>query len=384
MVQKEYYETLGLDRNASPEEIKRAYRKLAMKYHPDRNPGDKKAEEQFKEAAEAYEVLSDPQKKSTYDQFGHAGLKGSFGGGGFQWSDFTHYSDFEDILGNLFGGGIFGDIFGGRAARRRANSQRGADLQVKLKLTFAEIAKGVEKKLRINRLATCGDCGGTGAARGTSSKICSACRGTGEIRQVSRSFFGQFVHVITCNVCDGSGQVITRTCPRCGGEGRLRAASTISVKIPAGVMDGNYIPLRGKGNAGPRGGHPGDVIVFIVEKEDEYFIRQDDDIICEMPISFSQAAMGDEIEVPTLDGLAKIRIPPGTQSGKVFRLKGKGIPHLRAYGSGDELIKIVVWTPAKLSQEAKRIFAELAKVEGTQPPKPGKNFWGKVKDALGM
>ncbi len=384
MIQKDYYEALGVDRNVSPEGIKRAYRKLAMKYHPDRNPGDKEAEEKFKEAAEAYEVLSDPKKKSTYDQFGHAGLKGSFGGDGFQWSNFTHFSDFEDILGNLFGGGIFGDIFGTRAARRRANSQRGADLQVKLKLSLAEIAKGVEKKLRINHLAICGDCGGTGAARGTSSKVCSACRGTGEIRQVNRSFLGQFVNVVTCNVCNGSGQVITHTCPRCGGEGRLRAASTISVKIPAGVRDGNYIPLRGKGNAGPRGGPPGDVIVFIVEKEDEYFIRQDDDIICEMPISFSQAALGDEIEVPTLDSLAKIRIPPGTQSGKVFRLKGKGIPYLRAYGSGDELIKIVVWTPAKLSQEAKRIFAELAKVEGTQPPRPGKNFWGKVKDALGV
>lgn len=384
MAKRDYYEILGLDRNASPEQIKRAYRKLALKYHPDRNPNSKEAEEMFKEAAEAYEVLSDAQKRSTYDRFGHEGLRGSFGGGGFQWSDFTHFADFEDILGNLFSGGIFGDLFGARTTRRREASRRGADLQVKLKLSLAEIAKGVEKRLRINRLEKCEACKGSGATDADSLRTCASCQGTGQIRQVSRSFFGQFVNVATCNVCGGSGQIITRPCPKCGGEGRVRGFTTISVKIPAGVSEGNYIPIRGKGNVGPRAGSSGDVIVYIMEKEDEYFIRRDNDIICEVPISFSQAALGDEVEVPTLDGQMAIRIPPGTQSGKVFRLKGKGIPHLRGHGIGDELVRIVVWTPTKLGEEAKRLFAQLAETEGIRPPKPGKNFWGKVKDALGM
>lgn len=384
MATRDYYEILGVSRSASQEEIKRAYRKLALKYHPDRNPGSKEAEEKFKEAAEAYEVLSDAPKKSTYDQFGYDGLRGTFGRGGFQWSDFTHFSDFEDILGNLFGGGLFGDLFGTRTSRRRTAPRRGSDLQVRLKLSLAEIAKGVEKKLRVKRLEKCDACGGTGASGGNSLKTCGSCQGTGEIRQVSRSFFGQFVNVTTCNVCGGSGQIIAHPCSKCGGEGRMRGSTTISVKIPAGVSEGNYIPIRSRGNVGPRGGPSGDVLVFIEEMEDEYFTRRDNDIICEVPISYSQAALGDELEVPTLDSHVKIRIPPGTQSGKVFRLKGKGIPHVRGYGVGDELVKIVVWTPTKLSEEAKRLFAELAETEGIKPPKPGRSFWGKVKDALGM
>jgi len=362
-----------------------------LKYHPDRNPGSKEAEEKFKEAAEAYEVLSDAQKKSTYDQFGHDGLRGTFGRDGFDISDFIyrhlHDSDLQDLLGNLgglFGGGLFGDLFGTRTGRRRAAQRRGSDLQVRLKLSLAEIATGVEKRLRVKRLEKCDACGGTGASEEGSLKTCASCQGTGEIRQVSRSFFGQFVNVATCNVCGGSGQVIAHPCPKCGGEGRMRGSTTISVKIPAGVSEGNYIPIRSRGNVGPRGGPPGDVLVFIEEKEDEYFTRRDNDIICEVPISYSQAALGDELEVPTLDSHMKIRIPPGTQSGKVFRLKGKGIPHVRGYGVGDELVKIVVWTPTKLSEEAKKLFAELAKTEGIEPPKPGRSFWGKVKDALGM
>jgi molecular chaperone DnaJ len=384
MAERDYYEVLGVDRSASEDEVKRAYRRLALKYHPDRNPGDQAAEEKFKEAAEAYEVLSDPQKRSTYDRFGHDGMRSSFGSGGFQWSDFTHFSDFEDILGNLFGGNIFGDIFGNRGGRRREAAQRGSDLQVRLKLSLAEIASGVEKKIRINRLELCDACGGSGAADSDGLKTCATCGGSGQIRQVSRSLFGQFVNVVTCNVCRGSGKVITRPCSKCNSDGRTRSATTISVKIPAGVRDGNYIPIRGKGNVGPRGGSPGDVIVIMVSKEDEYFSRHDDDILCEIPISFSQAALGDEIEVPTLDGHTSLRVPPGTQSGKTFRLKGKGIPHLRGYGRGDEIIRIVVWTPTKLDQDAKKLFSRLAQLSGIAPPKPGKSFWGKVKDALGM
>jgi molecular chaperone DnaJ len=388
MAKRDYYEILEVGRNASPEEIKRSYRKLALKFHPDRNPDNKEAEEKFKEAAEAYEVLSDAQKRSTYDRFGHDGLRESFGGGGFQWSDFTHFSDFEDILGGLFGGSIFDNLFGTRTTRqrrtsRRASSQRGSDLQVRLSLTLAEIARGVEKKLRVKRLEKCDACNGTGAADQKALKSCATCQGSGEIRQVSRSFFGQFVNVTTCNVCGGSGRVIARPCSKCRSDGRVQGSTTISVKIPPGVSDGNYIPIRGRGNVGPRGGPPGDVIVSIAEKEDEYFVRHNNDIICEIPISFSQAALGDEVEVPTLDGSATVHIPSGTQSGKVFRLKGKGIPHLRGYRTGDELVKIIVWTPTKLGQEAERLFAELAKTEGIRPPKPGKSFWGKVKDALG-
>jgi molecular chaperone DnaJ len=385
MAKRDYYEVLGVGRESSSEQIKRAYRKLALKYHPDRNPDSKEAEEKFKEAAEAYEVLGDSQKRSTYDRFGHDGLRGSFSDGGFQWSDFSHFQDFEDILGNLFSDSLLGSLFGGgRRTRRREAAQRGADLQVKLKLSLAEIARGVEKRIRINRLQTCDTCKGTGAAGEDSLKSCATCGGAGEIRQVSRSFFGQFVNVATCSTCGGSGRVISRPCAECGGEGRVRGTSTISVKIPPGVSDGNYIPIRGKGNVGVRGGSAGDVIVIIVEKEDEYFIRRQDDIICEIPISFSQAALGDEIEVPTLDGHLGVRIPPGTQSGKVFQLKGKGIPHLRGYGAGDELVRIVVWTPTKLNEDAKKLFSRLAQTEGVRPPKPGKSFWGKVKDALGM
>jgi molecular chaperone DnaJ len=385
MAKQDYYQTLGVERDATAEQIKRAYRKLALTCHPDRNPGDAEAEERFKRAAEAYEVLSDPEKRATYDRYGHEGLRGSFGGGGFQWSDFSHFQDFEDILGNIFGGGIFGDLFGAsRRGRGRETVQRGADLRVTLKLSLAEMAAGVEKKIRVSRMETCGACQGSGAADRDALKTCAGCGGAGQVRQVRRSLFGQFVNVTTCQVCNGRGQVITKPCPECNGQGRIKGTTTISVKIPPGVRDGNYIPIRAKGNVGPNQGPAGDVIVSIVEKEDEYFHRREDDIVCEIPISFSQAALGDEIEVPTLNGSTTLRIPAGTQSGRVFRLKGKGIPHLRSYGSGDQLVVVVVWTPDKLNKEARALFKQLAEVEAIRPPRPGRSFWGKVKDALGV
>jgi len=385
MARQDYYRTLGVGKDASEEQIKRAYRQLALKFHPDRNPGDAEAEEKFKQAAEAYEVLSDPEKRAAYDRFGHEGLQGSFSGGGFQWSDFSHFQDFEDILGSFFGGGVFGDLFGGaRRGRRGEASQRGSDLRVNLKLSLAEMASGVEKKIRISRLEPCEACGSSGAADADALKTCTSCGGAGQVRQVRRSLFGQFVNVTTCQACGGRGQVVIKPCPQCNGEGRRKGSTTISVKIPPGVGDGNYIPIRGKGNVGPHKGPAGDVIVSITEKEDEYFHRREDDVICEIPISFSQAALGDEIEVPTLEGSARLKIPAGTQSGKVFRLKGKGIPHLRSYGSGDQLVVIVVWTPDKLDKEARALFKQLAEVEAIRPPRPGRSFWGKVKDALGM
>lgn len=386
MEKRDYYEVLGVNRDASENEIKRAYRKMAMKYHPDRNPGDKDSEEKFKETAEAYEVLSDPQKRSTYDQFGHDGLRGTFSQGGFQWSDFTHFRDFEDILGDLFGGTFFGDIFGARRGPRaaRRGPKRGSDLQVRLKLSLEEIAKGVEKKIKLTHMQMCSTCGGSGAKSKDSIKTCPTCHGTGEMRQVSRSLFGQFVNVTTCRTCNGQGHVVDQPCSACAGQGRIRGTSTISVQIPAGVASGNYIPIKGRGNAGPHGGPTGDVIVFIEEKEHTHFERHADDIIYQLAISVPQAILGDDIEVPTLMGRVRMHIPPGTQSGKIFRLKGKGISHLHGYGNGDQLVKVVVWIPTKLSLKEKQLFQELGASENFLPPKSGKGFFSKMRESFGV
>lgn len=384
MAKRDYYEALGIDRDATEEEVKKAYRRMALKYHPDRNQGDKEAEEKFKEAAEAYEVLSDPQKRATYDRFGHDGLRDTFGQGGFQWTDFSHFEDFADILGDFFGrrDSFFDDLFGTRT-RRKPRVRRGPDIQVKLKLSLEEIATGVEKKIKLKRMQRCDACGGTGAGGGASVRTCPTCQGTGQVRQVSHSIFGQFVNVATCPHCDGEGRVIDQPCPTCGGEGRVRETNTVSVRVPAGVSEGNYIPLRGEGSVGLRGGPAGDVVVLIEEKEHPYFERHGDGILYELLISFSQAALGTEMEVPTLTGKVKLHVPPGTQSGKIFRLRSKGIPHLNGYGSGDQLVRVVVWTPTKLSAEERRLFEELAKHEELSPPKSEKGLFGRVKDAFG-
>jgi len=375
MTKRDYYEVLGLKRDASEDDIKRAYRKLAMQYHPDRNPGDHTAEERFKEAAEAYEVLRDPDKRRLYDQYGHDGVKGGFST--FRGFDF----DLSDALRTFMSEDIFADFFGmgHSGGRRRAARPRGADLQVRLSLTLEEIATGVTKKLRIKKYIRCVSCGGSGMAPGSQTSTCPTCRGTGEIRQVSRSFFGQFVNVTTCHQCNGEGKIINEACRDCRGEGRVQGEKLLTVDIPAGVAGGNYLTLRSEGHAGPKGGPPGDVHVVIHEKEHDLFERHGDDILYELPISVVQAVLGDRIEIPTLDGKAILQVAPGTQSGKIFRMRGKGIPHVHGPGRGDQLVRILVWIPDKLSSAEREAFKQLAKFDGLRPPVNGRSFFHKVK-----
>ena len=370
---KDYYKTLGVDRNATENEIKKAYRKLALKYHPDRTKNDKASESKFKEASEAYEVLSDSKKKSAYDRFGEDGLKGAFSGrgGGFSWEDFSHATDFEDVFGDLFG-----DLFGTqRTSRRRGTTvQRGEDLRVNLRLTLEEIAVGVKKTIKIKKHKKCPACSGTGAKKGTGAKTCPSCGGTGEIHTQSRSLFGTFVSVQPCQTCRGEGKIISAPCTSCGSSGRVQETETITVTVPAGVSNGNYIPLQNQGNVGLRNGPAGDIIVYIEELEHEMFDRQNDDVIYELPISITQAALGDSIEVPILSGRAKLKVPAGTQSGKVFRMRGKGIQHLQRNGSGDQLVRVWVWTPTDLTRGEKKLLEELQNSSNVAPPVGGKSF----------
>ena len=386
MAKRDYYEVLGVERNAPEEEIKKAYKKLAFQHHPDRNPGDKQAEEKFKELAEAYEVLRDPEKRHRYDQFGHAGARA-----GGQYADFNFSGfDLSDALRTFmrdFGGlGGFEEIFGEPArGRRRGRSagERGRDLKVEVKLTLEEIARGSEKTIKLKRMAPCEVCNGAGAEKGSAKTTCPQCRGTGEIRQVRQSIFGQMMTVTTCPRCRGEGEIIEKTCPTCGGEGRVRGTSTINVKVPPGVATGNYIPLRGQGDAGVRGGPPGDLYVFIEEEEHPIFKREGNDVLVHLPISISQAALGDEIEAPALDGKAMLKIPAGTQSGKIFRMRGRGIPALNGYGKGDELVQVVVWVPTSISAEEKRLLKQLSEMPGFKPPKD-KGFMERLRETLGV
>ncbi len=385
MEKREYYEVLGVNRGASVEEIKKAYRKLALKFHPDKNPGNKDAEEKFKEVTEAYEVLRDSSQRAKYDQFGHAGI-GSSAAGGQGFGGFPGGFDLSDALRAFmrdFGGGGLGgfeDLFGGSSRRRRTDGNaytRGKNLQIKLKMTLKEIAGDTTKKIRVNRMVPCPACSGTGAEKGSKKEICPGCGGTGEIRQVSRSLFGQFVSVSVCPSCNGEGRIITSPCRKCGGEGRISGAKSVEVKIPAGVSTGNYITLYGQGDAGPRGGQAGDLIIVIEEIEDKIFERHGFDIMCDLPVSFSQLATGDRIEIETLDGKAALKIPCGTHSHKIFRLKGKGLPRLHGYGRGDQMVRLIAWTPQKLSKEEEELFRKLEDRIEDKPPACGRKIYSK-------
>ena len=385
MARRDYYEVLGVSRDASEDEIKKAYRKLAVAYHPDKNPGDQKAEEKFKEASEAYEVLRDKEKRGQYDRYGHESPFARAGGGGS--GPFGGYGDLDisdafDIFSRAFGGFGFEDLFGERAhTRSRGGSSRGRDLQVRISLTLAEVAGGVEKTLKINLMQACDDCNGTGSSSGKTG-VCASCQGSGQVRNVQRTIIGQFVSVSSCPNCGGTGQVIKDACRSCSGEGRLKKSRTIKVKIPAGVNSGNYLTLRGQGNAGYRGGPAGDIIVLIEVEEDERFERHGDDILLDLPISFSQAAIGTDVEIETLDGKARINIPQGTQTGKILRMRGKGIPHLNASGRGDQLVRLTVWTPSRISPEERKLFEELKRVESQSPPSAGRGFWKRMREAF--
>ncbi len=371
MEKRDYYEILGVSKTATEDELKKSYRKLAMKYHPDRNPDDKEAEAKFKEAAEAYEVLNDSQKRAKYDRFGHQGMRG----GGQDYQGFNNandiFSHFSDIFGGSGGGGfssggsgsIFDDIFGGggQGRRQRTTGTPGQDLKVTLKLTLEEIAAGTTKKIKLKKHKKCTTCNGTGAKDTASYQTCSACSGAGEVKQVSRSMFGQFVNIAPCNNCSGTGKVITAPCVTCRGDGRVHEESTIKINIPAGVSDNSYMTMRGEGNAGKNGGPAGDIIAIFRELPHEYFIRDEDNIIYDLSISFPEAVLGTDVEIPTLNGRAKLKIERGTESGKFLKMREKGIQHLNRHGAGDQLVKISIRVPRKVNSKEKELLKELDK-----------------------
>jgi molecular chaperone DnaJ len=383
----DYYEILGVDRNADAETLKRAFRDQALKHHPDRNPDNPEAEQKFKEVAQAYEVLSDPQKRGQYDRFGHAGVRGNGGAGATGFHDVNDiFSAFSDIFGGS--GTIFDEMFTGqRRDRRRHSGRAGSDLRITLPLTLEEISEGTEKKIKVRKFLACESCSGTGAEGGEAGyAICSTCKGTGEIRQVSRSVFGQFINVQPCPVCRGEGRVVRTPCAVCGGEGRLKGEETISINVPQGVLEGNYLTLRGVGNAGIRGGPAGALRVEIKETPHEYFTRDGLDLFHDLHISFPEAALGTTVDVPTLTGRARLQIDPGIQSGRILRMRGKGLPELQGTRRGDEMVRVHVWTPQHLTDEERTMLGGLVDAESFRP-RPDKqdrhkSFFSKVKDVF--
>jgi len=366
----DYYDVLGIQRNASPDEVKRAFRRLAMQYHPDRN-AEPDAEERFKEINEAYEVLSDPEKRTAYDRYGHAGMQGAFGSRGFE--GFGSFGGFGDIF----------DAFFGATQTHRRTPRRGADIQVNLDLTFEEAAFGVAKSVQINRTELCSRCNGLRAEPGTEPERCPACEGSGEVRRVQRSVFGQFINVSTCDRCRGEGWVVPKPCTGCRGSGRERVSRTLEVKIPAGVDDGSQMRLTNEGELGAYGGPRGNAYVVLNVKPHAYFQRDGDDLVLDLTVNFAQVALGDEVEIPTLEEPYRLKISPGTQSGDVVTIRGKGVPHLRGSGRGDLLVHIQVDTPKRLSAEQKDLLRKLAGTLEGAAPRESKNLFDKVKDAFG-
>lgn len=375
MEKRDYYEVLGISRSATEQEIKKAYRKKAMEYHPDRNPDNKDAEEKFKEVNEAYEVLSDAEKRKTYDQFGHAGFDPRSGfSGGFEGADF---SDLGDIFGSMFG-----DMFGGGMRQRRNGPKRGADLRYAVNVTFEEAAFGTDKEVTIRREEECDVCHGTGAKPGTHSKTCPTCHGSGQVSQQVKTPFGVMMQTVTCSSCHGEGEIIEEQCSKCGGRKTIPGKKTVSVKVPAGIEDGTMLRMSGQGQPGEKGGPRGDLLVQIRVQPHSVFERDGNTVWMELPISFTQAALGDEIEVPTLDGKVKYKIPEGTQTGTIFRLKGKGIPYMRHGGRGDQKVRVKVEVPRKLTEKQKELLRAYAQECGDYVTEESKGFWGKIKDAL--
>lgn len=382
MSKRDYYEVLGVARNATADEIKKAYRKVAMKYHPDRNPNDKEAEEKFKEAAEAYEVLSDADKRARYDRYGHAGVGSSAAGGGFGGG--MSMEDIFSNFGDIFGDDIFGSFFGGgQRGGRRGRGSRGSNLRVKIKLSYAEISTGARKTIKIKKYIGCHTCNGSGAKDSGSIQTCQTCGGSGQVRKISQTFLGQMQTVTTCPTCNGDGHTITSKCNTCKGDGRVYGEETVTIDIPAGVMEGMQMTMSGKGNAGEKGGPPGDLLIMVEEEKHPSLSRDGLNVHYSLTISFPDAVFGTQCEVPTVDGVAKIKIPPGTQAGKTFRLKGKGFPEVNGYSRGDQLIEVRVWTPQNLTDEERAALEKMRNSPNFQPgedSKKEKSFFDRLKD----
>jgi len=380
MAKRDYYEILGVSKGASTEEIKKAYRKNALEFHPDRNPDNKQAEEKFKESAEAYEVLGDAEKRKRYDQFGHAGLGNNGGHGGHGGFDM---SDIFERFGDVFGGEHpFESFFGGGGRKSGKRVHKGSNLRIKVRLTLEEIATGVEKKIKVSKYVSCEKCSGMGANKGSGFTSCSTCKGSGQVTRTQQTILGYMQTASTCPACGGEGQVITDKCKSCNGDGITRGEDVISINIPAGVAEGMQLSMNGKGNAGPRGGIPGDLIIAIEEAEHDHFKREGNNIFYEHYLNFADAALGTSVEVPTLDGKAKVKIDAGTQPGKILRLKGKGIPDVNGYGKGDLLISVNIWSPQHLSSEERKILEKFRESANFQPHpnKKDKGFFDRMKE----